>query len=98
MINSRDAKWRKYKSDFLSVNRCTDDEFEEVYIAFMATNPNTKAYRQFARKYGITILPDPYIPENVRVVLSVNIAAIKVMAMTSAEAETAVAEIVSIRH
>ena len=96
MKHNREANWRKYKSDFLSANHCTDDEFEAAYIAFMENKPNTKAYRQFAREYGITIFPEPNIPKDVRAALSVNISAMKVMAKTSAEAEAAVEEILSV--
>lgn len=95
-MNNKEANWRKYKSDFLRANHCTADEFEAAYIAFMESNgkrPNNKAYRQFARKYGISILPEPRIPEDVRAALSVNISAIKVMAKTSAEAEAAIEDI-----
>ncbi len=96
-----DAAWRKYKSDFLSANHCTVDEFEAAYIEFMASygnKPNAKAYRQFARKYGITIFPEPNLPEDLRTTLSVSIAAMKVMADTSEEAEAAVEDILSVRH
>lgn len=98
MTDYREANWRKYKSDFLLANHCTVDEFEAAYIAFMESKPNTKAYRQFARKYSITILPEPNLPEDVRVGLSVHISAIKVMAKTFAESIAAVEEILSVIH
>ena len=98
MKDYREASWRKYKSDFLSINHCTADEFEADYIAFMENygkKPNTKAYRLFARKYGIMIVPEPSLPENVRLGLSVNISAMKVMAKTFAEAESAIEELLA---
>ena len=93
-----EAKWRKYKADFLSVNHCTDDEFEQAYIAFMESHkrkPSVKDYRQCARKYGITILPDPNLPEDARIIFSVSISAIKVMAKTFSESEAAIKELLS---
>ena len=95
MITSAEARWRKYKSDFLAANHCTADEFEAVYVAFMQSKPNAKAYRQFARKYGITIHPEPSLPEDLRVVLSVNISVMKVFAKTFAESEAAIQEVLS---
>jgi hypothetical protein len=89
------AKWQKYKSDFLCVNRCTAAEFEQDYVAFMGTKPDDKAYRQFARKYHITIHADPYIPKRLQVILSVNVSAIKVMATSHTESENAIMEIMS---
>lgn len=97
MNKSREFNWRKYKSDFLRANHCTDDEFEAAYIAFIESKPDIKAYRQFARKYGITIIHDINVPERTRVVFSVNISAIKVMAKTFAESESAVYEILAPR-
>lgn len=100
MKNYRESNWQKYKSLFLSANHCTADEFEAAYVAFMLSHgkkPNTKAYRQFARKYGITIEPDSNLPEDVRVGLSVSISAIKVMAKSAAEAEVAIEDILSVR-
>ena len=94
-MDSREAKWLKYKTDFLKANRCTVDEFERAYIAFQQRKPDEKAYRQFARKYHITIHPNPHIPKEIQAVLSVNIAAIKVMAESHYEAESAIAEILS---
>lgn len=98
MKKYREAMWKGYKYHFLSANHCTADEFEAAYIAFMegyGKKPNTKAYRQFARKYGITIVPEPSLPEDVRVGLSVNISAMKVMAKTFAEAESAIEELLA---
>lgn len=90
---SPEYRWRKYKTDFLRANRCTEQEFVAAYIAFMEGKPNMAAYRKFARKYGITIHPDPYIDADTQVVLSVSISAIKVMAQTYAESIAAVNEI-----
>lgn len=90
---SREYRWRKYKADFLRANRCTADEFEQAYIAFMEGKPDTKAFRQFARKWQIAIHPEPRLPEHVQVLFSVNISAIKVMAKTFAESEAALADI-----
>lgn len=101
MISNRDANWRRYRSDFLKVNHCTVDQFEAAYIEFMKSHgnrPNAKAYRHFARKYGIVIFPEPNLPEDLCATLSVSIAAIKIMANTSEEAEAAVENILSIRH
>lgn len=97
MNDNREANWCKYKSDFLRANRCTDREFEADYIAFMQGKPNAKAYRMFARKYGITVHRDPYIHQDAQVVLSVNISAIKVMAKTFQESEAAIEEILTSR-
>ena len=93
-MDNREAKWRKYKADFLRVNRCTADEFEQAYIAFMESKPNDKAYRQFARRWNFTIHPEPRLPEHLQVVFSVNISAMKVMAETFEESESAFQELV----
>ena len=95
---SPEFNWRKYKSDFLNHNHCTVDEFEADYIVFMATNPDTTAYRRFARKYGITIHTDPNIPIDGQVLLSVNIAAIKVMAETYEESIAAINDILNVQR
>lgn len=87
---SRENEWRKYKNDFLRSNRCTAEQFEREYVAFMKTRPTTSGYESFARKYQITIHPEPSLPRGLRTVLSVNIAAIKVMAKTHDEAEGAI--------
>jgi len=94
MITNREAKWRKYKADFLRANHCTAQEFHDAYVAFMESNPNDKAYRQFARKYSITIHPEPRLPEHLQLVFSVNISAMKVMAETFEESESAFQEII----
>jgi hypothetical protein len=91
----REVNWRKYKSDFLRANRCTEQEFHDAFVEFMETEPDTKAFRQFARKYHITIHPEPRLPEHLQVVLSVNIAAVKVMAQSEREAYHAIADIVA---
>lgn len=90
---SREYRWRKYKSDFLLANHCTDQEFHDAYVAFMEGKPDTAAYQKFARKYHITIHSDPNIPADAQVVLSVNIAAIKVMAQTYEESIAAMEDI-----
>lgn len=95
MRDYRETNWNKYKADFLQANHCTVDEFEAAYIAFMDSKPNTKDYRQFARKYGITIVPEPSLPVDVRVGLSVNISAIKIMAKTYAESLAAIEEMLT---
>ena len=87
---SPEYHWRKYKTDFLRANRCTEQEFRDAYLAFMESKPDAAAYRKFARKYRITIIPNPYIPADGQVLLSVNISAIKVMARTYAESIEAV--------
>lgn len=88
MNHSPAYRWKRYKSDFLRANRCTVQEFGENYVAFIGSqieNPDTKAYLKFADKYGISIIPDANIPYELQVVLSVNIAAVKVMADTYEE-------------
>jgi hypothetical protein len=90
---SPEYRWRKYKTDFLRANRCTEAEFERIYIAFQESKPNAAAYRKFARKYHITIHRDPNIPADMQVVLSVNISVIKVLAQTYAESIAAVEDI-----
>lgn len=93
MNHSPEYRWRKYKTDFLRANRCTEQEFTAAYIAFMEGEPDVATYRKFARKYRITIHADPYIPADTQVILSVNISAIKVMAQTYEESIAAVREI-----
>jgi hypothetical protein len=95
VIDNRAFKWRQYKADFLKANRCTDDEFEQAYIIFMESDPDEKAYRQFARKWQIRIIPEPNLPSMLQCVLSVNVSAMKVMAKTHLEAENAIAELLS---
>lgn len=95
-MKSSQFRWQKYKSDFLKANHCTAEEFEAAYIVFMESNPNMRAYRQFARKYRIAILPEPNLPEEVRVKLSVSISAIKVMAKTFEQSLSTVREILSV--
>ena len=95
MSNYRASDWKQYKADFLRFNRCTDDEFEAAYIAFMQTKPNTKAYRHFARKWGIAIIPEPRLPVDFQITMSVTISAIKVMAKTFEECETAMRDILA---
>ena len=91
-----ESNWRKYKTDFLRANRCTDQQFHDAYVAFMKKKPDIAAYRKFASKYHITIHASPNVPAHVQVELSVNIAAIKVMAQSYAEAEVAIHEIIGV--
>jgi len=93
MDNYRESDWKRYKADFLRFNRCTADEFEASYIAFMQSKPNTKAYRHFARKYSIAIIPEPRLPYDLQVRLSVDISALKVIAKTFEECENAMRDI-----
>lgn len=90
---SPEYRWRKYKTDFLRANRCTEQEFINAYVTFMESKPDVAAFRKFARKYRITIHPDPNIPVDAQVIFSVNIAAIKVMAQTYEESIEAVRKI-----
>lgn len=85
--------WRKYKEDFLRANHCTDQQFHDAYVAFMEGNPGIKDYQKFARRYHITIHASADIPADMQVVLSVNISAIKVMALTYEESLEAINEI-----
>jgi hypothetical protein len=88
-----EAKWQQYRADFLSANACTADAFALDYIAFQLRQPDTRAYRLFARKYKIVIHHEPGLPEDLRVKLCVDIAAIKVMSATYADSVKAVGEI-----
>lgn len=85
---------RQYQADFLRANKCTVDEFERDYIAFMAKKPDTKAYRLFARKYQIRIIHDPVLPEHLRVVICISTAVIKVLARDHIEANQAIKEMI----
>lgn len=80
----------QYQRDFLRHNKLSQDQFERIYIAFMQTNPDEAAYRKFAGKYSIRIFEDAAIPPDMQVVLSVNIAVMKVLAKTEAQAIGAV--------
>jgi hypothetical protein len=93
MKQSDEYMWRKYKAAFLLINRCTAQEFHDAYIAFMEDKPDVAAYRKFARRYHITVHPDARLPVDLQVILSVNIAAIKVMADTYAELLEAIEDI-----
>lgn len=90
---SPEYRWQIYKSEFLRANRCTDQEFHDAYVAFMEGLPSIADYRKFARRYHITIHPEPRLPVNMEVILSVNIAALKVMAQTYAESTAAIEDI-----
>lgn len=84
----------QYQRDFLRFNKLTQDQFERIYIAFMKTNPDEEAYRKFAAKHSIRIFEDAAIPVDMQVVLSVNIAVVKVLAKSEAQAIAAINEIV----
>jgi hypothetical protein len=82
----------QYKKNFLRTHRTTARAFELKYIQFMESNPDEQAYRAFAKRWLITIhkgLGD----SKTEAVLSVNIAAIKVMADTEAEARASIENI-----
>lgn len=84
----------KYKRDFLKANRVTARQFELKYIAFMENKPDEQAYRDFAKKWNITIhkgLGDA----KTEAVLSVNIAVIKVLADTETEAQGSIHNILA---
>lgn len=93
-MDNRKTNWLKYKSEFLKANHCTVKQFEAAYIKFIKSNPNTADYRQFALKWGITIIHDPNIPERGQALFSVNISAMKIMAKTFEESEDAIRSIV----
>ena len=75
----------KYKRDFLKANRVTQRQFELKYVAFMESEPDEAAYREFAKKWNINIYPGLGSPSH-EVVLSVQIAVLKVLAETELEA------------
>jgi hypothetical protein len=57
-----EAKFQKYKADFLKRNNCTTEEFGQAWDALMKSNPDDAAFRRFAREwsipvYGITGMP-----------------------------------------
>jgi len=92
----KQSNWKRFKDSFLQQNRCTVDQFEQAWLKFMAQHenqPDTRAYRLFARKWSIPILHDPMIPEESRVVICVTVAVIKVLADTEQAARAAVDEI-----
>lgn len=81
----------KYREDFCKHNDCTPAEFEVAYIAFMQTDPQPRHYRRFARKWGIPIYRAPGPGgRNAEAALSVNVAAIKVLAASNAKAAEAI--------
>lgn len=82
----------QYKNDFLAANQCTVRVFEHAYIKFMRGVPDEQAHRAFARRWGITIHAGLGSPRH-EAALSVNIAAIKVLAESEAEANAAIREI-----
>lgn len=75
----------KYKKDFLKANQVTARQFQLKYIAFMESNPNEAAYREFAKKWNITIHPGLGDSKS-EAVFCVQIAALKVLAETELEA------------
>jgi hypothetical protein len=92
----KQSQWRHFKDSFLEYNQCTVDQFNQAWLDFMALHqnrPNTRAYRLFARQWGIPILHDPMIPAESRAVICVTVAVIKVLAETEQEARAAVEEI-----
>lgn len=95
MKDPRAAIWRRYKAAFLKANHCTDVEFERAYVAFMQTKPSISDYWTFAQQYSIDIYPEPNLPEDVRIVLSVSISAIKVMSRTFEESLAAIKDILT---
>jgi hypothetical protein len=82
----------KYKHDFLKANRVTVRQFELKYIAFMANEPDEQAYRDFAKRWNITIYPGLGSPKT-EAVLSVGVAVIKVLEKDEVESYNAVQEI-----
>ena len=82
----------KYKRDFLKANRVTARQFQLKYVAFMESNPDEQAYRDFAKRWNIKIYPGLGAP-NVEAVLSVNIAVIKVLADNEDDAKDSIARI-----
>jgi len=93
-----EARWKQYKQDFLRANRCTPEQFESAYIAFVESSPDAAAYRKFARKWHITIIPETSLPELTRLIFSVNVSAIKVMAKTYQESVDAIEKIIDVEN
>lgn len=87
----------KYRQVFLKKNKCTADEFERAYVQFMDSNPTPANYRTFAERWGITIHPGMN-DKDTEAILSVNIAAIKVMAESEDEAYTVIRRIMAAVH
>jgi hypothetical protein len=59
---NNEAKFQKYKADFLKRNNCTVEEFGQAWDALLTSKPDDRAFRQFARQwhipvYGITGMP-----------------------------------------
>ena len=82
----------KYKRDFLKANRVTTRQFELKYAAFMESEPDEQAYREFAKRWNITIHPG-LGHTHTEAVLSVQIAVVKVLASSDAEAQVFIEEI-----
>ncbi len=78
----------KYKRDFLKANRVTQRQFSLKYTAWMEQHnlqPSEQDYRDFAKKWNITIHPGLGDPKS-EAVFCVQIAALKVLAYTELEA------------
>ena len=82
----------KYKRDFLKANRVSQRQFELKYVAFIESDPDEQAYRDFAKRWNINIYPGLGSPSH-EAVLSVNIAVIKVLADNETEASESVGRI-----
>jgi hypothetical protein len=82
----------KYKRDFLKANRVTVRQFELKYAAFMESEPDEQAYRDFAKRWNIAIHRG-LGHTHTEAVLSVQIAVIKVLAASDIEAHEFIEEI-----
>lgn len=90
-----DTSAMKYQRDFLRFNKISQVAFGRIFVTFMKTHPTEVDYRRFAGKYSIHIADEPEMPSRLCAMLSVNINAIKVLAGSESEAETAIEEIMS---
>jgi hypothetical protein len=86
-MNQNNNPAMNYKRDFLKANRVTVRQFQLKYIQFMESEPDEAAYRAFAKKWNINIYPG-LGDSKAEAILSVNIAAIKVLSETEIEAHT----------
>lgn len=78
----------KYKRDFLKANRVMARQFELKYTAWMEQHnlqPSEQEYRDFAKKWNITIYPGLGDSKS-EAVFCVQIAVLKVLAETELEA------------
>lgn len=91
-MNQNSNPAMKYKRDFLKANRVTARQFELKYVAFMESNPDEQAYRDFAEHWNIAIYPGLGDSKG-EALLSVNIAVLKVLAETELEAYESVKRI-----